>query len=67
MEEKLWAPRAVIEAMMDHQEPGVAGDYNMAKYLEPMREAYPKWEAYVLKAASISSLSGQAAALRKDG
>jgi integrase len=55
MEENLWAPRAVIEAMMDHQEPGVAGDYNMAKYLEPMREAYPKWEAYVLNAAKLAS------------
>ena len=51
MEEKLWAPRAIIEAMMDHQEPGVGGDYNMARYLEPMREAYPKWESYVLSAA----------------
>jgi integrase len=55
MEEKLWAPRAVIEAMMDHQEPGVAGDYNMARYLEPMREAYHKWEAYVLNAAMLAN------------
>jgi integrase len=55
MEENLWAPRAVIEAMMDHQEPGVAGDDNMAQYLEPMRQAYPKWEAYVLNAAKLAS------------
>jgi integrase len=55
MEEKLWAPRAVIEAMMDHQEPGIGGDYNMAKYLEPMREAYPKWESYVLNAAQAAA------------
>jgi hypothetical protein len=55
MEENLWAPRAVIDAMMDHQEPEVAGNDNTAQYLEPMRQAYPKWEAYVLNAAKLAS------------
>lgn len=47
MGEEQHAPRDVVEVMMDHTIRGVDGDYDLAEYMKPMAEAFPKWEQHI--------------------
>jgi integrase len=57
MNERLGVRPEVVEVILGHVVPGIAGVYNKAEYVEERRRALDKWADHVLSASSRATYS----------